>query len=115
MADSTEWLSVRAALRIEPGKIVGYLLSAEHSDGKDKAQFFAAFGFDRTRPEQLAAALLEHASRHPLAGSKETPRGVNYVVEGPLTTPDGRNPRVLVVWHVPTGSARGHLVTAYPS
>ena len=40
--------------------------------------------------------------------------GVSYLVEGPLATPSGRQPRVRTVWLVETGELAPRFITAYP-
>ena len=95
-------------------KITHYLLSSAHRDGQHKAVFFRSLGFTFEAWEQLAAALLQHARSHEVAGVASTPFGKNYVVEGPLPAPDGRAPRVRVVWFVANGSETATLATAYP-
>jgi hypothetical protein len=96
------------------GKVVDYLLSDTHPDGRGKARFFAVHGFSPASWEALAAALRLHAVSHPVAEAVETPFGLRYVVEGELPTPDGRAPGVRMVWFVRTGRDVPELVTAYP-
>ncbi|HRF96703.1 MAG TPA: hypothetical protein PLZ51_15960, partial [Aggregatilineales bacterium] len=42
------------------------------------------------------------------------PFGINYVIEGMLMTPDGRNPQVRVIWTIDVNSDIPRLVSAYP-
>lgn len=95
-------------------KVVEYLLSEAHPDGRGKARFFTAHGFAADRWEPLAAALRDHAVAHPVVERMETAFGVRYVVEGALPAPDGRAPAVRTVWFVPAGREVPELVTAYP-
>lgn len=99
---------------VAPGKLVDYLLSETHPDGRGKARFFAAHGFSAGDWTSLAAALRDHSAAHPIAERMETPFGVRYVVEGALRAPDGRTPAVRSVWFVPVGREVPELVTAYP-
>lgn len=46
---------------IDRRKIIGYLLNPEHERGRDKAAFFASFGFTRDDWAELRDALFEHA------------------------------------------------------
>lgn len=62
----------------------------------------------------LAAALNRHAVDHEVVAMETTAFGTNYVVEGPLPAPDGRSPRVRVVWFIAAGERIPVLVTAYP-
>jgi hypothetical protein len=95
-------------------KILGYLLSASHPVGRFKARFFAGLGFTRGSWQALAQALLTHAEEHEIAESDDTEFGTRYAVDGPIETPEGRRPRVRVVWFVERGGAAPRLVTAYP-
>jgi hypothetical protein len=98
-----------------PGtKITHYLLSTSHRDGRHKAAFFVGFGFNAENWEVLASALLNHARIHEVAEIVPTPFGQNYVVEGPLTTPDGRAPKIRVIWFIAKGEETATLATAYP-
>jgi hypothetical protein len=40
--------------------------------------------------------------------------GITYVIEGGLTTPSGRMPRVRAIWLVETGRLAPRFITAYP-
>jgi hypothetical protein len=94
-------------------KITGYLLSITHRDGRHKATFFMAHGFSVEAWETLAKALREHAAENEIAKTEQTPFGTRYIVEGPLKTPDGRNPMVRAVWFVEWGETIPRLATAY--
>lgn len=95
-------------------KITHYLLSTTHRDGQHKAAFFRNCGFTLEAWEVLASALLKHARESEVTAVVPTPFGENYVVEGPLSTPDGRAPRVRVVWFIANGEEAATLATAYP-
>ena len=95
-------------------KITLYLLSETHPTGRAKASFFGGYGFSLAVWEELAESLVRHAASHEVAATEESRFGVKYTIEGPLETPDGRNPRVRVVWFVRKGEAAPRLVTAYP-
>lgn len=95
-------------------KITAYLLSLTHRDGRSKAIFFMRFGFTLDDWPALAAALKRHAAEHEVVAAEPTAFGTNYVVEGPLPAPDGRAPRVRVVWFIATGERIPILATAYP-
>jgi Domain of unknown function (DUF6883) len=102
------------AAQVSRGKIVDYLLSASHPDGRYKARFFAAFGFTAERWGELAEALRNHAIEHGTARQDDTPFGTWYTVEGELATPHGTRPTVRSVWMMDRGSTVPRLVTAYP-
>ena len=95
-------------------KITHYLLSQTHRDGQHKAAFFRAFGFTPEDGQALASALQHHARSHEVTEITPTPFGRNYVVEGPLPAPNGRAPRVRVVWFIANGGETATLATAYP-
>ena len=95
-------------------KITHYLLSTAHRDGRHKAEFFRSFGFKLEAWEELATALLEHARRHEVVEAVPTPFGRNYVVEGTLPAPDGRLPKVRLVWFIANHAETATLATAYP-
>ena len=100
---------------IDLRKITGYLLSEAHVKGRLKAAFFLRFGFSADQPGAMAQALLNHAKSHDLAGLVETAFGIHYIIEGPLETPDKRNPVIRTVWVVKTGTALPRFVTATPA
>jgi hypothetical protein len=95
-------------------KIVNYLLSSTHPDGRGKCFFFMHFGFRPETWEQLADALIQHASDHDVTSQEQTIWGIRYVIEGPLRCPDGRSPFVRAVWFIDFTDNAPHLVTAYP-
>jgi hypothetical protein len=103
-----------ASAIIPERKIVDYLLSFSHPDGRGKAVFFSRFGFDVAHWQILAQSLQQHATTHDVAAVDHTPFGTRYVIEGPLLSPDGRNPSIRVVWFIATGETIPVLVTAYP-
>lgn len=94
-------------------KIVDYLLSLAHRDGRGKA-IFSSLSFSIDAWQTLADALRHHAAVHDVAKVESTPFGTRYVVEGELAAPDGRTPLVRVVWFVDTGEETPRLATAYP-
>jgi len=99
---------------VDETKITEYLLSDTHPDGRNKAEFFQRFGFQREKWQVLAEALRRHGAVHPVTGTVQSPYGTRYVVEGMLESPDGRNPLLRTVWIVEIGDSRPRLVTAYP-
>jgi len=96
---------------IARSKTEGYLLRFRATD--DKAGYFLRFGFAAEAPEVLETALREHARRHPVVRTMETPFGRKYVVAGRLETPDGRHPDILATWQIDHGATAPRLVTAY--
>ena len=65
-------------------------------------------GYDQT------VALREHAQKNEVTKVRETGFGPRYEVEGELTAPDGRRPRVCTVWQMDDDETAPRLITAYP-
>lgn len=101
-------------LLVEPEKITDYLLNPAHRYGASKARFFAGFGFRLQAWEVLAEALREHGRTQEVAQVQETGFGPRYTVEGELSTPGGRCPRVRTVWQRDEGVVAPCLISAYP-
>ena len=99
---------------VDQEKICGYLLNSQHRHGASKAKFFAEFGFTVEAWETLADALREHDQQHDVSKEKETGFGPRYEVDGELTAPDGRRPRVRTIWQIDTGETAPRLITAHP-
>ena len=100
--------------QIRREKIVDYLLSPTHRDGRSKHDFFVRFEFRPETWEQLADALRQHASDYDVTLQEQTPFGVRYIIEGTLQCPDGRRPLIRVVWFIDSQDNVPYLVTAYP-
>jgi len=99
---------------VQEQKIVAYLLSFTHRDGRGKAFFFSRFGFRAADWQEFADALKQHIKTHEVATAETTPFGIRYTIEGTLVTPDGRNPSIRTVWFIETGDSIPRFVTAYP-
>jgi hypothetical protein len=102
----------RAIVRTE--KISDYLLSTVHPAGRHKARFFGLFGFSRSSPESLTRSLIEHARSNEVSAVDRTVFGTRYTIDGTVVSPDGRNPRLRVIWFIESGSETPNFVTAYP-
>ena len=100
--------------KIDPRKIVDYLLDDSHSIGGPKARFFSDFGFRRNAPHMLADALMLHAQVLDVLSLQSSPHGMKYVIEGPLPAPDRRTPVVKAVWTIDAGDDVPRFVTAMP-
>jgi hypothetical protein len=96
-------------------KITAYLLETGHRRGSSKARFLLRFGFRPEIWQELEAALLRHAAESRVIEREQGIHGVTYALEGPLRTPDGRDPLFRTVWIVEWGQEVPRLVTAYPS
>src|SRR5205809_6916990 len=95
-------------------KVTHYLLNPAHPAGGSKASFFLRFGFIGIEWRQLAEALLRHAREKEVVETEETRHGTRYVVEGPLTAPDGTVLNVRSAWYIDPGSDAPRFVTAHP-
>lgn len=100
---------------IDERKITHYLFSRTHRLGGPKAIFFESFGYELSDPQPFRTALLAHALTYDVTTTYPTAFGQVYEVVGPLDTPDGRNPTVLVAWIIRTGEHEPRLVTVVPS
>lgn len=100
---------------VPKAKITEYLLSRSHPDGRSKAEYLARFGFQAEAWPVLREALLQHAVAGQVVDEARSEYGVRYVVEGPLRTPDGRNPVHRTVWIIEATSITPRLITAYPA
>jgi hypothetical protein len=107
-------LAYAAKARVERKKVVEYLLSFTHPDGSSKARFFSRFGFRVEEWEVLARALKKHGRQHNVSGSVKSAYGTRHSIDGPLETPNGRNPRVRTVWILTKRSRAPRLITAHP-
>jgi hypothetical protein len=99
---------------VDRDKVTDYLLNPAHRYGASKARFFVQFGFTLEGWEVLADALRQHGSAHEIVRTNETPFGPRYEIEGPIASPDGRNPRIRTVWQWDEGEVAPRLITAYP-
>lgn len=99
---------------IEESKISGYLLSMDHPYGRHKAEFFQRFGFYANDWRVLVTALRNHAMNQKVTEVDDTPFGSKYIIDGPLETPDARNPSIRSVWFLETNEEMPRFVTAYP-
>lgn len=99
---------------IPEGKITGYLLSPTHRLGRSKALVLSTFGFDGSRPEELAQALLRHAMEHDVTGVETTQFGTKWIIDGRLECPNGRWLNLRAVWFTDEEAGVPRFVTAYP-
>lgn len=95
-------------------KISEYLLSPTHPVGRHKARFFQQFGFAQSAAATLRTSLLAHARSHEVALVSESRFGKRYAIDGALQSPDGRNPRLRVIWFIESGKEEPRFVTAHP-
>ncbi len=82
------------------------------------ARRYNAYGPDGVkdlRQQPRPGRQLLTAAEHEVAEVEQTLFGTSYTVEGELVAPDGRAPRVRVVWFIEAGAEMPRLVTAYPA
>lgn len=82
--------------------------------GAARPNFFTRFGYRLEQWEQLADALRQHGARHAVVKTVESSYGTRYAVDGPLESPDRRNPKVRTVWLLERDSTAPRLITAFP-
>ena len=95
-------------------KIVSYLLSFDHPQGRGKAAFFSSFGFTLSRWYDLKSALLDQAGSCEVRQTVDNVFGRKYTIEGPLKAPYGRLPVVRSIWFIAKASDAPVFVTAFP-
>jgi hypothetical protein len=85
---------------VKGDKVLRYLFNRSSEDGAPKGDFLMHFGFSPDRPLELMEALGDHPSPATWTRAFEAPHGVKFYFEGPLRSPDGRNPVIRTVWQV---------------
>lgn len=99
---------------VDESKVVDYLLSTRHPDGRAKAAFFSAFGFRAQRWRAFARALRDHGASGEITEMSKSSYGARYSVDGLIETPDGRYPRIRTVWIIDNERGIPRLITAHP-
>jgi hypothetical protein len=95
-------------------KITHYLLNPAHPAGGSKAAFFLRFGFTVAKWQQLAEALRHHARENTVVETEQTTHGRRFVIEGPLTAPDGSHLNIRTAWYISPNDRAPRFVTAHP-
>lgn len=101
-------------LGIDPAKVVEYLLNLDHVEGGSKAKFFLSRGFDRSRPQEFAGALVNHATARWPGEILGRPGATRFRIVGPIWCPDDSTPDILTIWQAALDSNTALLVTARP-
>jgi len=99
---------------IEAAKLQDYLLSFAHPVGRFRAAFFAGFGYNRDRWQQLEADLRALVQSQDAKEGPPTEYGRKYEVRGILKGPNGKSVDVVTVWVIREGERVPRFVTAYP-
>lgn len=94
---------------IEPAKLTCLLATSQ-----GKAKFFAGFGFDPSRLEQLECALRWHIRNRHYERDSATVHGMKYEIKCSVPSRDGRDPCIRSFWIVDIGQTTPRLVAAYP-
>lgn len=95
-------------------KLTAYLLDLGHAQGGPKAKFFLAFGFTLVDHEVLGRALLDHPRTETFIETVLGTAGDDRLVfEGPIISPDRRNPAIRTVWLRMTDTS-ARFITAVP-
>jgi hypothetical protein len=92
-------------VRIDEGKVRGYLPSASHPIGRSKARVFAALGFNQDATAAFIAELRRIVATADVSADVETPFGRKYTIYGDLSGPLGSRP-VATVWLLEHGQKR---------
>lgn len=100
---------------VHSSKLIGYLLSKTHPDGKSKAKLLRAVGFNETNIDILKQGLLSIAQNQDVNEIVSSQHGIKYVIEGNLPTPLGGSVFLLTIWIIDNGQEIPRFVTAYPS
>ena len=100
--------------QVDAEKITDYLLSANHPNGRPKAEFFTRIGFRAGEWSVLKDALLKHGATQRAVRVVESRYGIRYIVKGLLELPSGRNPMVRSVRFITNEKPIPRLITAYP-
>lgn len=98
---------------IKTEKLLKYLLSAEHTNGKFKAAFFNKFGYTTSNWETFEKDIRKLIQTQDVFESKETEFGEKYIIKGLIKSPSGETIQVLTVWFILKGKDIPQLVTAY--
>jgi len=93
-------------------KLTCYLLVSRPRG--DKSKFLARAGFTRENPQQLLAALREHAARHDAVAEHSSEYGQFMVAEGQLAGPNGVRLPIVSVWLRWHKDGSVHFVTLKP-
>ena len=102
----------RAIIAVE--KLTAYLLNPTHKRGAAKARLLLSLGYRTDAPHVLESNLrAQHLSLSP-SRTSQTPYGVAYEIDAPITTPSGRIARFCSIWQIDSGSDVPRFITMYP-
>jgi hypothetical protein len=99
---------------IDPQKIAGYVLNAEHRRGGSKASLLLAFGYDPVNWQRLADDLRRDHLSDDVDLTRETTYGMRYEIRAAIQTPSGRQVFLRSIWQIDLGATAPRLITLYP-
>lgn len=94
-------------------KLIDYLLSETHIDGRTKAKFFRSIGFNEGNISKLEMVLLKVATQ-PVKNISESIHGIKYIIEGEIQSPTGKVAKLRTVWILEPDKKVSRFITAYP-
>ena len=98
---------------IDRGKLAGYSLNLEHSEGKHKARVSkSVLNMDASDAEELRQALLEALKKYDAIPSKNNAYGQKYIIDFPLSH-EGKSATIHSVWIVRNSEDFARLITCY--
>lgn len=98
---------------VDDAKVLGYILSETHPQGRDHAKLFRLLlGIDASNHQVLVSALKDAARNADAKPGKRSPYGQKFEVRFQMTA-RGRSFTVLSVWMIPLEDGVPRLVTAY--
>jgi len=102
----------RAVIATE--KLTAYLLNPSHKRGAAKTRLLLSLGYRTDAPDVLESDLrAQHLSLN-ASRTSQTPYGVAYEIDGPITTPSGKVARFCSIWQIDSGSGVPRFITMYP-
>ena len=100
---------------IPRSKIEGYALNPANDEGKHKARVFkSALGFDQSNWELLKQIILDELPYHEAKPGQTSQWGDSYVVDLPITGPNGNTVEVRTVWLFKPRTDFPSLITVIP-
>lgn len=101
---------------IKREKLIHYLLSTTHPVGRYKAVFFRGIGFNDANVDQFKHELYKIAQINDVKNSRSSDdsSGINYMIVGSLSAPNGEIYSVETVWYIKIGTQDPSFITAYP-
>ena len=102
----------RAVIATE--KLTAYLLNPPHKRGGEKARLLLSLGYRTNAPDVLESDLRAQHLSLSASRTSQTPYGVIYEIDGPITTPSGRIARFCSIWQIDSGSDVSRFITMYP-